>query len=143
MSNFNWIKHEPLFERIPRTTESPFVGDLMDFQYYKVIPNQVLLGWNGDRDFEDIGSGMVVGWVHSPASMVAQCRWGRGRLLVTTLKLESAFGDDPVATLLMQNLIAYLFSPRFQPKKEVHAGTRDQTAAAGKANREKRSSMRV
>ena len=43
----------------------------------------------------------------------------------------------------MQNLIAYLFSPRFQPKKEVHAGTRDQTAAAGKANREKRSSMRV
>ena len=40
--------------------------------------------------------------------MVAQCRWGAGRLLVATLKLESAFGDDPVATLVMQNLIAYL-----------------------------------
>jgi glycosyl hydrolase family 2 len=135
VSNYNWIKHEPLFERIPRTTESPFTGDLMDFQYYKVIPNQVLLGWNGDRDFEDIWSGMVVGWVHSPASMVAQCRWGRGRLLVTTLKLESAFGDDPVATLLMQNLIAYLFSPRFQPRKDLHAAPSTGTSTSPSRSR--------
>jgi hypothetical protein len=132
VSNYNWIKHEPLFERIPRTSESPFAGDLMDFQYYRVIPNQVLLGWNSDRDFEDIWSGMVVGWVHSPASLVAQCRWGRGRLLVSTLKLESAFGDDPVATVIMQNLIAHLFSPRFQPKKDLHAGSRVPAAAPGR-----------
>ena len=143
MSNYNWIKDEPLFERIPRATETPFCGDLMDFQYYKVIPNQVLLGWNGDRDFDDIWSGMVVGWVHSPASMVAQCRWGRGRLLVTTLKLESAFGDDPVATILLQNLIAFLFSSRFQPKKDLHAGAKAPGPETGKPRRERRSSMKV
>jgi hypothetical protein len=121
VTNYNWLKHTPLFERVPRTTESPFAGDLMDFQYYKVIPNQVLLGWNQDRDFEDILSGIVVGWVHSPASFLAQCRWGQGKLLATTLKLESAFGDDPVATILLQDLIAHLMSPRFQPKKDLHA----------------------
>jgi hypothetical protein len=135
VSNYNWVKHEALFDRIPRTSESPFTGDLMDFQYYKVIPNQVLLGWNSDRDFDDILSGMVVGWVHSPAAMVAQCRWGAGRLLVATLKLESAFGDDPVATVVMQNLITYLFSPHFQPKKDLHAREPGNAAGTGAERR--------
>ncbi len=135
VSNYNWLKHEPLFDRIPRTTDSPFAGDLMDFQYYKVIPNQVLLGWNGDRDFDDIFSAMVVGWVHSPAALLAQCRWGQGRLLATTLKLESAFGDDPVASILMQNLIAYLFSPQFAPEKELTGG-RERAADNGTKRRE-------
>lgn len=123
VSNYNWVKHHPLFDRIPRTSDSPLPGDLMDFQYYKVTPNQVLLGWSNEREFDDIFSGMVVGWVHSPASLLAQCRWGQGRLLATTLKLESAFGDDPVASIILQNLITYLFSPRFQPKKELTATT--------------------
>lgn len=121
VTNFNWLKRNPLFERIPRLTESPLEGDLMDFQYYKVIPNQVMLGWSQADDFADIFSGMVVGWIHSPASIVAQCRWGAGRLLATTLKLESAFCDDPVATILMQNLIHYMTSTRFNPKKDIRS----------------------
>src|SRR5205807_569065 len=28
ISNFNWIKHEPLFDHIPRTVDSPLSGDL-------------------------------------------------------------------------------------------------------------------
>jgi hypothetical protein len=121
VTNFNWIRHHPLFDRIPRTLDSPLEGDLMDFQYYRVIPNRVLLGWSQAEDFSDIFCGMVVGWVHSPASMIAQCRWGSGRLLATTLKLESAFCDDPVATILLQNLIAYLTSSRFKPKRDIRA----------------------
>jgi Glycosyl hydrolases family 2, sugar binding domain/Glycosyl hydrolases family 2, TIM barrel domain/Glycosyl hydrolases family 2 len=121
VTNWNWLKHDTLFDRIPRTLDSPFPGELMDFQYYKVIPNHVLTGWSQDRDFEDIFAGIVVGWVHSPASLIAQCRWGAGALLATTLKLESAFGDDPVATILLQNLIRHLFSSRFAPTKNLHA----------------------
>jgi hypothetical protein len=138
VSNYNWLKHEPLFSRIPRTSESPLAGDLMDFQYYRVIPNQVMLGWSNERDFDDIFSGMVVGWVHSPASLLAQCRLGEGQLLATTLKLESALGDDPVASLLMQNLVSYLFSPRFQPQKELRAASARETTAGSRAtaNRE-------
>jgi glycosyl hydrolase family 2 len=133
VSNYNWLKHEPLFDRIPRTSDSPLPGDLMDFQYYRVIPNQVLLGWSQERDFHDIFSGIVVGWVHSPATLLAQCRWGQGRLLATTLKLESPFGDDPVACILLQNLIRYLFSPQFQPKKDLHAASAKEPSSSGGA----------
>lgn len=119
VTNYNWLKHGALFEGIPRAIESPLEGELMDFQYYKVSPDHVLCGWSADRDFEDLHSGMVVGWVHSPAALIAQCRWGAGKLLATTFKLESAFGDDPVATILLQNLIAYLMSSRFRPVKEI------------------------
>src|SRR5262249_25804256 len=95
VTNFNWVKRSPLFERIPRTADSPLEGDLMDFQFYKVIPNQVMAGWSQSDEFADIFAGMVVGWIHAPAALVAQCRWGQGKLLATTLKLESAFCDDP------------------------------------------------
>ena len=54
VTNFNWLKHDTLFERIPRTLDSPFPGELMDFQYYRVTPNHVLTGWSPDRDFDDI-----------------------------------------------------------------------------------------
>jgi len=129
VNNWNWVKHERLFERIPRTLDTPFAGDLMDFQYYKVIPSHVMTGWSQDRDFDDIFAGMVVGWVHSPAAILAQCRWGRGAILATTMKLESAFADDPVATILLQNLIRHLYSPRFQPTRDLH-GRRSRAAAA-------------
>jgi hypothetical protein len=132
VTNYNWLKYTSLFEGIPRAVDSPLEGEVMDFQYYKVMPDHVMLGWNPDRDFDDILSGIVVGWVHSPASLIAQCRWGEGKLLATTLKLESAFADDPVATILLQNLVAYLMSPRFRPKRDLHArGTRAANASSG------------
>jgi hypothetical protein len=132
VTNYNWLKHGALFEGVPRAVESPLEGEVMDFQYYKVIPDHVLLGWSPDRDFEEIYSGMVVGWVHSPASLVAQCRWGQGKLLATTLKLEESFGDDPVATILLQNLIRYLMSPRFKPEKELQVrGSRVRNSVKG------------
>src|SRR5207253_6000009 len=81
--------------------------------------NQVLLGWSGEREFSEIHAGMVVGWVHAPATLLAQTRWGKGKLLATTLKLESGFGDDPVATVLLHNLIGYLGSSRFRSQKDA------------------------
>lgn len=134
VSNFNWIKHDTVFERIPRTVDSPLSGELLDMQYYRVIPNQVLLGWHNERDFADIQSGMVVGWVHAPVNLMAQCRWGNGRLLATTFKLESAFGDDPVATVLLHNLIGYLGSSRFRPQKDAFGPRRQmRDTSKGKA----------
>lgn len=124
VSNFNWIKHDPLFEGVPRSQESPLPGDLMDMQYHRIIPNQVLIGWNGEREFADILSGMVVGWVHAPVTLMGQCTWGKGKLLATTLRLDLAFGDDPVATVLLRNLLRYLVSRQFQPTKNALAPKR-------------------
>ncbi len=124
ISNFNWLKHDSVFEGIPRSTDTPLSGDLLDMQYYRVMPNQVLLGWSQEKEFADILAGITVGWVHAPAGLLAQCRWGQGRLVATTLKLESAFGDDPVATVLMNNLIRYVTSSRFRPQKDALAPRR-------------------
>jgi hypothetical protein len=135
VTSYNWLKYTSLFEGIPRAVDSPLEGEVMDFQYYKVTPDHVMLGWSQDRDFDDIFSGIVVGWVHSPASLLAQCRWGQGKLLATTLKLESAFADDPVATILLQNLVAYLMSPRFQPKRDLHARAARAARATAVADR--------
>lgn len=132
VSNFNWIKHEPIFARIPRSGDSPLPGDLMNMQYHRVIPDQVLLGWSLEKDFPDVLAGMVVGWVHAPATLLGQCRWGAGRLLATTLNLESAF-DDPVATILLHSLMAHLTSSRFRPRKDALAEPRQ--AARSRATR--------
>ncbi|MFN3648988.1 MAG: glycoside hydrolase family 2 protein [Armatimonadota bacterium] len=137
VSTYTWIKHEPLFQRIPRSSDSPFAGDLLDMQYYRVIPNQVVVGWSGEKDFSDIHCGMVVGWVHAPISCVAQCRWGEGKLLVSTLRLHNGFGDDPVATVLLHDAIRYLGSSRFRPQRDAFArrrtAIREARAIAGKS----------
>jgi hypothetical protein len=124
VSNFNWLKHEPLFERIPRVLDSPLPGELMDMQYYRIMPNQVLMGWNQEREFADIYAGMVVGWVHAPVALIAQCRWGEGRLLATPLRVESGYGDDPVATILTHNMLRHMASKRFRPQKDALAPRR-------------------
>ncbi|MBI3912394.1 MAG: beta galactosidase jelly roll domain-containing protein [Armatimonadetes bacterium] len=133
VTNFNWLKHEPLCRGIPRVAESPFIGDLMDFQYHQVVPEHVMLGWSQDREFEDIFAGMVVGWVHSPVALLAQCRWGQGRLLATTLRLENALSGDPVSTILLHNCLEYLSSPRFHPTKDIHARPARRAAVSGAA----------
>ncbi|HTE20661.1 MAG TPA: glycoside hydrolase family 2 TIM barrel-domain containing protein [Armatimonadota bacterium] len=130
VSNFSWAKHDPLLDGIPRPIESPLNGELLDMQYYRVLPNQVLLGWSPEREYEDIQAGMVVGWVHAPVTLIGQCRWGKGKLLATTFKLESGFGDDPVATILMHNLLRYSASAQFRPKKDALASRRAPRAEA-------------
>jgi hypothetical protein len=124
VSSFSWFKHQPVFDHIPRPSESPLAGDLLDMQYHRIMPNQILFGWSQERDFNDIHAGMVVGWVHAPVTLMGQCRWGEGKLLATTLKLESAFGDDPVATILVHNALAYVASHRFRPQKDALAPRR-------------------
>lgn len=124
ISNFTWCKHDALFQQIPRMIDSPFAGEIMDMQYYNVLPNQVLMGWSQEKEFSDILCGMVVGWVHAPVSVLAQCKWGAGKLLVSTLRLESTYGDDPVATILMNNMLNYMAGSRFRPQKEALAPPR-------------------
>jgi len=52
-------------------------------------------------------SGLVVGWVHKPAALIARRRVGRGGVLASTFRLFTcAPGVDPVAATLLYALIA-------------------------------------
>jgi hypothetical protein len=40
------------------------------------------------------------------------------------MKLESTYGDDPVATVILNNLLEYVSSSRFRPQKDALAPKR-------------------
>ena len=76
----------------------------IDFEYEKLTPRYVLTG----VQTEDIWSGIFVGWLNYPAALVARLPIGKGELLITTFNLLPHLGDDPMATLLLNDLVALL-----------------------------------
>jgi hypothetical protein len=111
ITNFNWLKREPLFERIP-------FEHILGAPFRAVAPEHVMLGFGPD-DADDTLGGMVVGWVHLPAALLGQFRHQQGKVLITTFNLEEQLGIDPVATIMLHELVAYAESPAFQPKKVI------------------------
>jgi hypothetical protein len=63
----------------------------------------------------DFLAGMVSGWVDHPAVHTVQFRYGKGRVLMTTFRLEAGLGKDPVATAMFHDLIEHLHSDACQP----------------------------
>lgn len=72
-----------------------------DFEYQPVVPERVLIG----PLTENIVSGLFVGWLHNPAALVARLPIGKGDLVVTTFNLLPHLGSDPIATLLLHDLM--------------------------------------
>jgi len=69
----------------------------LGFEYSRVIPQRVLMGATPDT----VLSGIFVGWLRNPAAYVVRLNVGRGRIVVTTFDVLSAFYEDPIATLLL------------------------------------------
>ncbi|HET6386312.1 MAG TPA: glycoside hydrolase family 2 TIM barrel-domain containing protein [Armatimonadota bacterium] len=116
-TNFNWLKFREVCPSL--AAQNP-----LGFQFLHIMPDYVILGYEAEENFADIYSGMVVGWVHSPVAMMAGARFGKGRVLVCTFKLEEAYGIDPAATVMMHDLIEFICSNRFQPGKEATGSVR-------------------
>ena len=75
-----------------------------DFEYKSVVPKRVITG-----PFpENILSGLFLGWLHAPAALVVRLPIGKGELLITTFDLLPHLGVDPVATVLLHDLLAIL-----------------------------------
>jgi hypothetical protein len=76
--------------------------DTFDFEYKNVVPKHVITGPMP----ENILSGLFLGWLRSPAALVVRLPVGRGQLLISTFDLLSHLGTDPVATILLHDLLA-------------------------------------
>ena len=111
-SSFIWFRKGGPLRNVP-------LGGNYDFEFHRMIPNWVITGMEGREDADDVLSGIFVGWVHNPGAIVCQFKAGEGRVLATTLDLSPAYGDDPAATQLLDDMIEYAASPDFQPSKEV------------------------
>jgi hypothetical protein len=77
----------------------PYLPDVQkfDFEYKEIVPKRVLTG--GSQ--ENVLSGLFVGWLHNPTGYVVRQGVGKGRLVLTTFDVLTAFHDDPIATLMM------------------------------------------
>ena len=99
ITNYNWVKHEPLFERIPRTCDSPLQRRADGHPVLQGDPEPGAAGLErraGVRATSTRDGGRLGPRARHAAG--ASAAGARASLLATTLKLESAFGDDPVAT---------------------------------------------
>ncbi len=99
-SNFNWLRRDHLFQRIP-------TDGLVDFAFADLTPDCVITGM-APRDFaSDVHAGMFIGWLQHPAALVGEARMGHGRVLISTFRLGAHVGVHPVATVMLRDLIEY------------------------------------
>jgi len=111
ISNFSWVrKDHPVFRGIGFST-------LCGFEAQAANPPAVIQGLPASA-FPDVLAGIFYGWLRPNVGVLLEARAGKGRLLVTTFGLREAYGSDPYATILLDNLVRYAVSG-FEPKFEI------------------------
>jgi hypothetical protein len=99
IAGFSWIRRAGAFADLPG-------GPLVDLSFDRVIPQHVLTGFRAWEFGGPVHAGLVVGWAHKPAALIAERRIGRGGLVATTFRLtQDAPLADPVAASLLDALI--------------------------------------
>ncbi len=109
-SNFNWLHQDKILQHLPVTNP-------LDFLFSEITPNYVITGY--EERTEDVLAGLFIGWILSPAALLAQFRCGKGKGLITTFRLANKFGNDPAATFILNDLIGYLIEGKFEPNKDI------------------------
>jgi hypothetical protein len=100
-SNMNWIRQADMFKEIP-------TGGTVDFAFADLTPEHVITGIS-PRDFAtDVHAGLFVGWLHHIAALVAERRYGNGRLLISTFRLREHLTKNPVASIMLCDMISHL-----------------------------------
>ena len=100
IAGFSWIRRQGAFADIPG-------GPLIDLSFDKVVPHHVLTGFKSWEFGGLVHAGLVAGWIHKPAALIAERQVGRGMVLVSTFRLlNDPPGRDPVATALFDALVA-------------------------------------
>lgn len=98
-SSFTWVRRDGPLARLPG-------GPLIDHSFDRVIPQHVLTGFRPWAFEAQVHAGLFVGWIHKPAALIAEQRYGSGKVVLTTFRLHSAvLGTDPTATTLFDALI--------------------------------------
>ncbi|MBC7736893.1 MAG: glycoside hydrolase family 2, partial [Candidatus Saccharibacteria bacterium] len=99
IAGFSWIRRDGVFADLPG-------GPLIDLSFSDVVPRHVMGGFSGWEFGGPVHAGLVVGWVHKPAALIAERRVGKGALVASTFRLTGhPPGQDPVADALFDRLI--------------------------------------
>jgi hypothetical protein len=106
-SNYNWID--------PNTAPYRELGfnRLLGFESRETAPDYVIENLL-PKEFDDVLSGITVGWLNLNCGLTMQAQVGAGKAVVTTYKFDQ-YGRDPYATHLLGAYMRYATSD-FQPK---------------------------
>jgi hypothetical protein len=98
-SSFSWMKRVGPYSRLPG-------GPMIDQSFDAIIPRNVLTGFKEWEFPRMVQAGIVVGWLHKPAVLVGERRFGKGKVVLNSFHLpDEVLGNDPTATALMAALI--------------------------------------
>jgi hypothetical protein len=104
-SSFSWLKRTGSYSRFPG-------GPLIDQSFDAIIPRNVLTGFKEWEFPRMVQAGVVVGWVHKPAVLVGERRFGKGKVVLSSFHLpDELLGNDPTATALLAALIEAAGAP--------------------------------
>jgi hypothetical protein len=109
LTSYSWVR--------PGIHKRLLVENPLGLSFRDVMPEGTLLGLPVEDPAvqDDFLAGMVSGWVGHPAVHTVRFRYGKGRVIMTTFKLEAGLGQDPVATAMFHDLIDHLQSDACQP----------------------------
>ena len=110
ITSFSWI----------RPTAHPRLANALNplgIEFEAILPERTVAGLPfGDAAIHgDILAGTVVGWVHHPTAETVRFRYGRGRVVLTTFRLGSTVGRDPIGTAMFHDLVDHVRSEDCQP----------------------------
>lgn len=101
-TSFAWVKKEGPLAHLPG---SP----LLEMEWGAIMPDVVLAGLPPWVQRHHSWAGLAVGWVHKPVSLLTAVPYGRGRILITTFKLNAAtLASDAVAQALFAGMVNLL-----------------------------------
>ncbi len=102
-NSFAWVKKQGPLAHLPG-------GPLLEMDWEPLMPDAVIAGlpsWIQQRSHS--WAGLAVGWVHQAVSLLSVMPYGRGRLLLTTFKLDAAtLAGDPLAQALFAGAVNLL-----------------------------------
>jgi hypothetical protein len=98
-TSYSWLKKQGPFAHLP--------GDpLLGMEYAPVMPGNVITGIPAWAFARRSWAGLALGWVHKPASLLAQARYGRGSLTATTFRLSpELLTSDAIAQALFGGMV--------------------------------------
>ncbi|MDX9924151.1 MAG: glycoside hydrolase family 2 TIM barrel-domain containing protein [Ignavibacteriaceae bacterium] len=107
-SNMNWV-----LDSQPPFSEINF-GKSLGFEAKKAVPNYVIREI-ANENYDDVLSGMYIGWVHFTSAFMVQMNAGEGKLILSAFKHNDNYGSDPYTTQLTDELIKYIKSDKCNP----------------------------
>jgi hypothetical protein len=100
-SSFSWFYQDQLFADLP-------TGGLVDFAFADLTPEYILSGFSSREFASDVQAGLFVGWLHKTVALIGERRLGRGRVLASTFRLSQHLATNPVAALVLRDLLAHV-----------------------------------